>query len=383
MGLRFTHFFLDLNRAYGSPAALLRPVSQYLDFAKEHEEIIAKDDMEDDLRYWKEIFRDHPATLPLRPIARVRSRPPIARCETMIGHAFVSKDTVSPIKEVSRQAQSTPVHFYSAALDVLRYQQLEGTKKDICLGIADANRLDNKYMDTIGFFLNLLPIRTRMNGQERFDDLIKCMRKNIYGALARSKVPFDILLEELKIPRSSSHSPLFQVLINYTLGIQKQRKTFRCQIEIVEVEDASTSYDLVVSIVETPDEDTAPSFTMQKLLYREEDCKGLTNLYVELLHTLSKDPGTLVNQCSLHGSSSAVQAIKLGTGPRMKFSDWPETVLHRFDDMARNFSDDVAVKFGFGEQHMTYLQLNDRSKRIAEVIFEAGASSKIGVAFLC
>ena len=382
-GVALHSFLLDLNRAYGSPAALLRPTSQYLDFAKEHNEIIANGNMQDDLRYWKEIFRDNPAPLPLLPFARVRSRLPTARCETVIGHAFVSKDIVSRIKEVSRQVQSTSVHFYSAALEVLLFQIQEGTTEDICLGIADANRLDNKYMDTIGFFLNLLPVRTQINGQERFDDLIKRMRKNIYGALAHSKVPFDILLEELKVPRSSSHSPLFQVLLNYTLGIQKQSKLVGCQMEMVEVEDASTSQDLVVSIVETPDEDTALSFTMQKSLYLEEDCRRLTNLYVEVLDTLSKDPGTLVNQCSLHGSSSVPQAITAGIGPRMEFLDWSGTVSHRFDDMVQKFPEHMAVKFGFGEQHMTYLQLNDRSKRIAQIVFEAGASSKSGVAVLC
>lgn len=382
-GVALHLFLLDLNRAYGSPAALLRPTSQYLDFAKEHNEIVVNGNMQDDLRYWKEIFRDNPAPLPLLPFARVRSRLSTARCESVIGHAFVSKDTVSRIKEVSRQVQSTSVHFYSAALEVLLFQLQEGTMEDICLGIADANRLDNKYMDTIGFFLNLLPVRTQVNGQERFKDLIRRTRKNIYGALAHSNVPFDTLLEELKVPRSSSHSPLFQVLLNYTLGIQKQSKLVGCQMEMIEVEDASTSQDLVVSIVETPDEDTALSFTMQKSLYLEEDCRRLTNLYVEILDTLSKDPGTLVAQCSLHRFLSVPQAITAGIGPRIEFLDWPETVSHRFDDVVQKFPEYMADKLGFGEQHMTYLQLNKRSKRIAQIVFEAGASSKSGVAVLC
>ena len=382
-GVALHSFLLDLNRAYGSPAALLRPTSQYLDFAKEHNEIIANGDMKDDLRYWKEKFRTIPAPLSLLPFARVRSRLPTARCETVIGHAFVRKDTVSRIKEASRQVQATPVHFYAAALEALLFQLQEGTTEDICLGIADANRLDNKYMDTVGFFLNLLPVRTQVNGQERFSDLIKRTRKNIYGALTHSKVPFDILLEELKVPRSSSHSPLFQVLLNYTLGIQKQSRLVGCQMEMVEVEDASTSQDLVVSIVETPDEDTALSFTMQKSLYLAEDCKRLTDLYVEILDALSKDPGTLVAQCSLHRSSSVSQAITAGIGPQMDFLDWPETVSHRFDDVVKKFPGYVAVKLGFGEQHMTYVQLNERSKRVAQIIFEAGVSSRSGVAVLC
>lgn len=382
-GVALHSFLLDLNKAYGSPAALLRPITQYLDFVKEHNEIIVNDNMKDDLQYWKELFRNIPAPLSLLPFARVRSRLPTARCETVIGHAFVSKDTVSRIKEVSRQVQSTSVHFYAAALEVLLFQMQEGTTKDICLGIADANRLDNKYMDTIGFFLNLLPVRTQVNGQECFKDLIKRTRKNIQGALAHSKVPFDILLEELKVPRSSSHSPLFQVLLNYTLGIRKQSKLFECQMEMVEVEDASTSQDLVVSIVETPDEDTALSFTMQKSLYLEEDCRRLTNLYVDVLDSLSKDPGALVAQCSLDRFSSVPQAVTAGVGPRMEFSDWPETVSHRFDDMVQKFPEYLAITLGFGEQHMTYLQLNDRSKRIAQIVFEAGASSKSGIAVLC
>ena len=126
----------------------------------------------------------------------------------------------------------------------------------------------------------MLPVRLRVCGQDTIAQLLKKTRTSMYGALAHSKVPFDVLLEELKVPRSSTSSPLFQVLLNYTLGIREMSTFASCEMDMVGVEDARSGCDLVVSIVETAGQDTALSFTMPPSLYLDQDCARLLDIYV-------------------------------------------------------------------------------------------------------
>jgi amino acid adenylation domain-containing protein/thioester reductase-like protein len=383
-GVSLRMFLYDLNRAYHSPSALLRPTTQYLDYTVDEQNMMKDFNLKSDLQYWKERFDRPVDPLPLLPCSRTNSRFPLRKYDTFTAHAFVDKEVVARIKENGRKVQATSFHVYGAALQALLFRLLDGTTEELCFGIADSNRLDHRYLETLGFFLNLLPLRFQVQGQSSFSELIKQTRTGIHGALAHSKVPFDVLLEELNVSRSSTHNPLFQVLLNHTLGFSEQATLAGCQMDIVEIEDASTACDLVVSIVETPGQDTAISFTMQKSLYLEEDCNRIISLYVEILDTLSKTPEISVGDFPLFAKPSILQSMEVGRGLRVDSWDgWEETISHQVDSVVKTYPDRVAVKLGLTDSSFTYRELNERAKYIAQNLVEASSTYPLRVAILC
>jgi hypothetical protein len=193
-GISLRTFLGDLNQAYVSRGVLQPALVHYLDYAITEREQLHGKAIKEDLEYWKQQFKTPVDCLPLLPLSRVQSRPPLSISDSFTAHAFIKKDTVARVKECSRQSGSTSFHFYTAALQVLLFQLLDGSVDDLCIGIADANRYDDRYVDTVGFFLNLLPVRLRVCGQDTVAQLLKKTRTSIYGALAHSKVPFDVLL---------------------------------------------------------------------------------------------------------------------------------------------------------------------------------------------
>ncbi|KAJ5272650.1 Nonribosomal peptide synthetase [Penicillium angulare] len=381
-GISLRTFLGDLNQAYTSPG-FWKPAPQYLDYAVAEREQLKGQAMKEDLDYWKQQFESPVGCLPLLPLSRVQSRPPLRISESFTTHAFIKQETVAKVKACSRQSGSTSFHFYAAALQVLLFQLLDGSVDDFCIGIADANRYDDRYVDAVGFCLNLLPVRLRVCGQETISQLLKKTRTSIYGALAHSKVPFDVLLEELKVPRSSTSSPLFQVLLNYTLGIRGPSTFASCAMDMVEVEDAKTGCDLVVSIVETAGQDTALSFTMPPSLYLDQDCGRLLDIYVELVDQLSQLPDSIVSEVNLHSQLDPSLVSEIGSGPVVEaWEGWETTVSQQVDVAIKRYPDNFAIKIGFTDTEITYGTLNKLIGRAARALKDLNVEDASKVAIL-
>jgi hypothetical protein len=52
---------------------------------------------------------------------------------------------------------------------------------------------------------------------------LKEVRSKVFSALAHSKVPFNVILDDIGVPRASTHSPLFQAVVDYR---QSNKATF-------------------------------------------------------------------------------------------------------------------------------------------------------------
>ena len=90
--------------------------------------------------------------------------------------------------------------------------------EDLVIGIADANRNDPALDKTMGFLLNLLPLRFKNDERDAhlcFKNIFMDARNKAREALAHSNLPFDALLEKLDMPRSTTHSQLFQAWMDY------------------------------------------------------------------------------------------------------------------------------------------------------------------------
>lgn len=311
-GVSVRIFLADLEKAYMGQTLGPAP-RQYPDFSVAQRQDFDKGAMADELRYWKSIFpngEDIPL-LPLLPMARTSSRVFMREFNTHEFHCRLDPEIAKKVRLVAKKNRSTPFHVYLAAFQAMLCRLTES--KEIVIGMADAARNSGELLSSIGFFLNLLALRFRCQLQQQFSDAITEARKTSYAALERSRLPFDVLLTELGVARSASHSPLFQAFIDYRQGSPEKQPWGDCQLEMQEWHLGKTAYDITVDVTDTPT-DAVLMIRVQKGLYDMAAAEMLLETYIHLLRSYTADPSLPLGAPPLFSNKMLARAVDVGRG---------------------------------------------------------------------
>lgn len=375
-GLSLEILLADVQKAYNRET-LSSSVLQYPDFALRQKREYSEGNWKSEMIFWRSEFPDFPPPLPLLPLARRSSRPALTKYAFHSMQFTVDAALALRIRETCRKLKATPFHFYLAAYKILLVRFLN--VDDLCIGIADGNRNDSDMLESIGFYLNLLPLRFRSSSMPTFGEALKEARAKAYSALSNSRVPFDVLLNDLGVPRSATHNPLFQVFLNYRQGVQANRTFCDCESDGLEFESGRTAYDLNLDVIDYADGDSTVMLMVQKELYTLHDAEVLSKCYLNLLEAFSRNPALRIERVALYSAADVEQAIELGRGPIFP-SRWPETIAHRVDTMVGKYGNKLAIKDGLGNR-LTYSEMATRANTIAAALDAAqiGSGSRVGV----
>ncbi|MGW5134445.1 amino acid adenylation domain-containing protein [Streptomyces sp. NPDC004135] len=203
-------FFRDLAEHYGAhregrPARLPELPVQYGDFAHRQREILAAGALTGGLRFWRaELAGLLPGELPLD-----RPRPPVPSYAGELLEFRIADEPAGRIREFSRDERVTTFVTMLAAVNCLLH--LWAGHRDVVVGAATSGRLDPAAHDLVGYFNNVLPFRTPVDGRGSFRDLVRRTAATVTGVLDHEDVPFGTIVTDLNPRRDPSRHPLFTV----------------------------------------------------------------------------------------------------------------------------------------------------------------------------
>lgn len=315
-------FLSELTRTYAKEPLSNSP-PQAIDVCSKMRAECEPDKMSDKLSYWMKIHKDALDPIPLFSFSRAGSRKPLYEYDVQTFDLKIDADTCSLIRRMSSQLRITPFHFYVASLHALLARCLN-TTEDVNIGIVDSNRgLYAEEAQALGCVLNLLPLRLQLQQDERFESIAHRTRDTVLAALSNAGVPFEMLLDQLRVPRHSTHHPLFQVIINYRLGVPSHSPLGDGKIEWTGAMAARNSYDLGVEVSDTPRGACILSFTTQRSMYSAVDTQRLMKWYLHMLKSFALDISEPFGACNLASPHDMHEAAMLGQGPAGKSTPFP------------------------------------------------------------
>lgn len=309
-GISFEILWSDLEKAYqGIPLSL--GTLQYPDFAEKQLWEYEEGAWIDDLAYWQRQFPEIPAPIPLLRFSHRAVRPSLSSYASHWTNFRLERDLADDVERCSRMFKVTPFHFYLATWQVLLLRHFD--IDDICVGLGDGGRTDADALQSIGLYLNLLPIRFYRKEFQSFSEALRDTKGAAQNAFAHSRVPFDVLLTELNVPRSASHNPLFQVFFNYR-RVDESRDFCGCVAKGSLLASGETSYDLHLDIVDLGSQGMQVFLLAQKDLYGPEHAEILLRSYCNLLEAFTQNPATRVAWPPLFAERDTEQALTVGRG---------------------------------------------------------------------
>src|SRR5262249_28811951 len=132
---------------------------------------------------------------------------------TFVGAHFafqLDEEVTGRLKTLARSEGATLYMVLLAAFHVLLYRHTG--QEDILVGSPLSGRTRPEFDGIFGYFMNPVPLRARLSGDQSFRAFLAQVRHTVLGALDHQDYPSSLLVEHLDVPRDSSRSPLFQVL---------------------------------------------------------------------------------------------------------------------------------------------------------------------------
>ena len=197
----------DLYAAYstGQESPLEELPMQYADYATWQREQMAYLFMEEQLIYWRDQLRGaRPLELPTD-----RPRPSVLSRKGAEEPLELPEELSRELKRLADREGVTLFILMLAAFQILLAQRAGHHDISVGTDIANRNRLETEKL--IGFFVNQLVLRTDLTGNPSFREVLKRVRAVTLGAYAHQDLPFDRLVDALKVKRSLQLTPLFQV----------------------------------------------------------------------------------------------------------------------------------------------------------------------------
>jgi acyl transferase domain-containing protein/glutamate/tyrosine decarboxylase-like PLP-dependent enzyme/acyl carrier protein len=198
-------------RSLGLPSPLPELPLQYVDYAIWQKRQARGRMFQQQLSYWKDRLADAPV-LNL-PTDRPRPDPPSYRGAAARFH-FPERD-VAALRNLAQREGATLFMVLFAAFNVVA-ARLSG-QDDIVIGTSVAGRGSLAVERVIGFFINIIALRTDLVGEPTLREAIGRVKQTALGAFAHQELPLARLETEIGSTRDLSREPLFRVLF----GLQK------------------------------------------------------------------------------------------------------------------------------------------------------------------
>jgi hypothetical protein len=202
---------------------------------------------------------------------------------------------VTAVREFATLERTTSYSVYLAVLNILLYRLTGMT--DIVVGSPMSARHRSAFERLVGFFVNIVVTRTDVNDQS-FTELVRNVRESLFDALDHQRLPFEAVIDEVRPPRTSSYSPLCQVLFSLVGPILGPGVSF-VDLEIGPIEqlhNGRSPFALTFSVLDLSQGGTALELTYAIALYDDTTAERMADQFIELLLAVMSTPDTAVQE---------------------------------------------------------------------------------------
>jgi amino acid adenylation domain-containing protein len=355
----------QLYEAYsqGDDSPLEELAIQYADYAVWQREWLKGEVLEEEIRYWKEQLAGAPAVIEL---PTDRARPAMHSYRGARERWEIGAEVADKMRELSKEEGVTMFMSMLGAFKVLmsRYSG----QQDIVVGTPIANRRRVELEKLIGFFANTLVMRSKVEREESFKEMMKKVRVMALEGYAHQDVPFEMLVEKLEPERAMSHTPMFQVMFMMLNVPGEELELRELRLSSFEVESNTSKFDLTMAMAGTPAGLNIMVEYSTDLFDKATIHRMLTH-FETLIERIAEEPNRKISELSLLKESERQQLLVDWNQTKCEYGE-PKCIHQWFEQQAEERPAAVAV--AYEDEMLSYGELNRRSNQLAHYLMKKG-----------
>ena len=349
------------------PSKLQALSVQYADYAHWQKELFDSGLLNKQLDYWLEHLRgvsvldlplDHP-------------RPPEQSLNGSNYYFQIPKQQVQALKQLSRTQGVTLYMSLLTSFNVLLHQYTQS--EDICIGTPIANRTTPELEKLIGFFVNTLALRTDLSGNPSFVELMQRVRKVTQGAFANQEMPFERVVEHLGVPRDLSYSPVFQVMfVLQNSTIDEAFNLVGVNVESLHTAPGTSKFDMTLELSEESGV-LCGDLEYSTDLFEEETIVQMMEHFQQLILSAIENPDQPIGGLNILTTNDHEKLLAEynATDAEHPLTDCIHSL---FEAQVSQAGDRTALVYG--QERLTYHELNERSNRLAHHLVALGVAKE-------
>jgi amino acid adenylation domain-containing protein len=316
-----------------------------------------EESLEVEVGYWKEKLK---GIAPLH-LPNDFTQPTVCSNSKTTVELFINNEINEQLNLLCKAQKVSLLPVLLSAFKVLLFRY--SNQEDICIG----NVVANSSAD----YINILPLRTKVNGNDQFVNLLHWVNISTLEAFEHQKVPFEKVVNYLEKEKDICVNPLFQVMFL----LQDEPKATLLEAELISQQ--TLKYDLIFILTKTP------AGMRVKInysdMYHKDTIDRMAGHYTQLLSSIIKDPQECIGSLPMLTSAEEHDLL-------VKFNDtltyYPneKTIVDLFEEQALKTPDGIALR-----QHdltMTYREVNERANQLAGYLVDHGVNKGDNIGLL-
>ena len=350
----------------------------YADFVEWQREKLSSPEGERLWSYWKEELSGE---LPPLALPTDNARPPL---QTFRGssHPFtLDARLTDKLKHFGAEQQTTLFATLLAAFQILLYRLT--SQKQITVGCPVAGRPRAEFANTVGYFINTVPLRADFQQQQTFINFLSQIRKRVSKAFAHDQYPFSLMVEQLGLARDPAIAPVYQSMfvfqqtygkhsddfVRFALGQPQARVALGgLQLESISIEQRTAQFDLTLTVGEGPD-GLVGAWEYNSDLFEKTTIARWAESFSLLLEGIISRPEIPVSQLPMLSAREHNRLIEELNQTELEYDR--EQCLH--DLIAKQAKlKPASTAIVWGETQISYTELNARANQVARHLARLG-----------
>ncbi|WP_165953671.1 non-ribosomal peptide synthetase [Streptomyces sp. 8K308] len=364
-GISFDILLDELRRVYDAvsaarPTELGAPAVRYIDFCVWERERWEAGGLAEQTDYWRQRLVGAPEVLDL-PTDRPR---PQTQTFTGATRAFPVPPALDRrLRMLAVESGVSPFVAYLAAFNVLllRFTGVE----NLVVGTPVATRGRSELEGLVGVLLNLLPLRVDLSGEPDFHEVLRRVAGSTTMAFAHQDVPFERLVAETGVRRQLSHSPIVQTVFGMQPAPLARLSMGGATLVRAELDRGTAKFDMTWTVLDGDRVCCEVEYNAD--LFDADSVDRMLDCYLRLIEAVVTAPHAPVTRVPMYPPPARSGRSNPTTEVPAEAPAVPALVAR----WARETPDAVAVTCG--DERVTYAALDERARRLADLLRARGA----------